>query len=66
MENLKHIKEEIESLPENDSVQLRKWFSEKDWQKWDRQIEEDSTSGKLDFLMKEALEDKKEGRLRKI
>ena len=66
MENLERIKHEIESLPENDFVQLRKWFSEKDWEKWDRQIEEDSTSGKLDFLMKEAHEDKEKGELRNI
>jgi hypothetical protein len=66
MENLERIKEEIESLPENDFIQLRKWFSEKDWAKWDRQIEEDSMSGKLDFLMKEALEDKGKGKLRNI
>jgi len=66
MENLERIKEEIESLPENDFIQLRKWFSEKDWEKWDKQIEEDSNSGRLDFLMKEALEDKEKGNLRTI
>ena len=63
MENLNRIKEEIESLPENDFIQLRKWFSEKDWEQWDKQIETDSMTGKLDLLMKEALEDKKKGRL---
>ena len=56
MKNLEQIKEEIESLPENDFIQLRKWFSEKDWENWDRQIGEDLMTGKLDFLMKEALE----------
>ena len=66
MKSLEQIKEEIESLPENDFIQLRKWFSEKDWKKWDRQIEEDSNAGKIDFLMKEALEDKKKGKLRTI
>ncbi len=66
MENLERIKHEIESLPEDDFLQLRKWFSEKDWEKWDRQIEEDSTLGKLDFLMKEASEDKEKGRLRNM
>jgi len=66
MENLERIKEEIELLPENDFIQLRKWFSEKDWKNWDRQIEKDSMSGKLDFLMKEALEDKEKGKLRTI
>lgn len=36
------IKAAIENLPEKDFFQLRKWFWEKDWQKWDKQIEMDS------------------------
>jgi hypothetical protein len=39
---------------------------EKDWEKWDRQIEEDSKAGKLDFLVKEALEAKKRGHLKDL
>ena len=66
MRNIEQIKEDIESLPENDFIQLRKWFSDKDWEKWDRQIKEDSREGKIDFLMEEALEDKKKGKLRTI
>jgi hypothetical protein len=66
MENLERIKQEIECLPEHDFIQLRKWFSEKDWKEWDMEIEEDSMSGKLDFLMKEALEEKDKGKLRNI
>ena len=46
------IQTAIEELPENDFVQLREWLWEKDWQKWDRQIEMDSESGRLDFLIK--------------
>ena len=57
------IKAAIESLPENDFIQLRKWFSEKDWEKWDKQIEANSESGKLDFLVREAHDEKIKGRL---
>jgi len=32
----------IESLSEEEYTQLREWFSEKDWEKWDRQIDVDS------------------------
>jgi len=60
------IKEAIEELPEEDFVQLRQWFSEKDWQKWDKQIEMDSESGKLDFLIKEALDEKSKGQLKEL
>ncbi len=66
MSKLEQIMSAIESLSDRDFVQLRKWFSEKDWEKWDRQIEEDSTTGKLDFLLKEALEEKQEGKLRDL
>jgi hypothetical protein len=45
----------IESLPYQDYIRLRQWFSEKDWEKWDRQLKADSESGKLDFSIEEAL-----------
>lgn len=57
------IKAAIEALPENEYVQLRRWFSGRDWEKWDRQIELDSESGKLDFLVREALDEKGKGSL---
>ena len=60
------IKKVIETLPEKDFVQLRNWFSEKDWQKWDRQIEKDSMDGKLDFLVKEAIDEKRDGKLKDL
>ncbi|MBF0376721.1 MAG: hypothetical protein HQK72_04495 [Desulfamplus sp.] len=60
------IKHAIESLPEKEYVKLRKWFSEKDWDKWDEAIELDSQSGKLDFLIEEALAQKNKGTLRKL
>ena len=66
MSKLEQIKVAIESLPDKDFVQLRKWFSEKDWEKWDSQIEEDSKDGKLDFLMREAFEEKEGGKLRDL
>ena len=42
---------------------LRQWFLERDWEKWDRQIEEDAAVGKLDFLVKEARDARKGGQL---
>lgn len=60
------LKAAIEYLPEKDFVQLRQWFSEKDWQKWDRQIEVNSESGKLDFLIKEAFDEKNKRQLKDL
>ncbi|MEK7813686.1 MAG: hypothetical protein AAB296_07990 [Candidatus Desantisbacteria bacterium] len=57
------IKTAIEELPEKGFAELRQWLWEKDWQKWDRQIGMDSKSGKLDFLIKEAFDEKKKGKL---
>ncbi len=66
MLNVNEIKKAIESLPEKDFIQLRQWFSEKNWIKWDRQIEADCAAGKLDFLVKEALDEKHERKLKDL
>jgi hypothetical protein len=64
MPGLNEIKSAIEGLSEEEYAQLRQWFSEEDWAKWDRQVETDSESGKLDFLIKEAHHEKSRGKLR--
>lgn len=56
MTKVQEIQTAIESLPCEDYVRLRQWFSEKDWENWDRQIEADSESGRLDFLIQEAFQ----------
>ena len=60
------LKKAIETLPDEDYAKLRKWFSEKDWRKWDKEIAADSRAGKLDFLVKEAFESKSKGKLRDL
>ena len=61
MSRLEKIQQEILALPEAKYKQLRLWFSELDWEKWDREIEVDSDIGKLDFLIAEVLEEKEKG-----
>ena len=58
MTKLEEIEKAIESLPEKEYSRFRAWFLERDWEKWDRQIEADSNSGALDFLTREAEEEK--------
>jgi hypothetical protein len=58
MSKINEIQTAIEALSDDEYIKLRQWFSEKDWQKWDDQIKEDSESGKLDFLIKEAFDQK--------
>ena len=52
---IKELQIEIEALPDSDFQQLRQWFADKDWEKWDDQLETDVASGRLDFLLNEAL-----------
>jgi len=66
MSKVNKIKAAIEALPEEEYVKLRQWFSEKDWEKWDRKIESDSESEKLDFLIKEAHDEKENGKLKEL
>ncbi len=66
MSGIETIKKAIDALSEDEYSQLRQWFTEKDWRKWDRQIEADSASGKLDFLVSEALDEKSKGKLRNL
>lgn len=60
------IKAAIETLSKDEYVQLRRWFSEVDWERWNKRIELDSKSGKLDFLIEEALGEKGQGKLKEI
>ncbi len=66
MSKVEELEKAIEALPEEEFIQLRQWFSEKDWHKWDQQIETDSKSGKLDFLLQEAIEAKSKHNLREL
>jgi len=66
MTQLEHIQTEIASLPKQQFVKLREWIETMDWEGWDRQIVEDSASGKLDFLQWEAMEAKAAGKLKSL
>lgn len=63
---LKEIEEQILLLPKKDFSILRKWFYGKDFEEWDDQIKSDSKRGKLDFLFKEALSEKRNDQLKSL
>jgi hypothetical protein len=58
MSKVDELKTQIERLPEEEFAELVRWLSEKDWERWDKEIEADSEAGKLDFLIREALDAK--------
>ena len=61
MTTVQEIEHAIEQLPSDQFSQIRDWIAERDWEKWDAQIELDSEAGKLDFLIDEALRDAESG-----
>jgi hypothetical protein len=58
MSKLDEIKSEIENLSNEEFVEIACWLTEteKEWERWDKEIETDSQAGKLDFLVREARE----------
>lgn len=66
MTKLEELETVIAKLPDEEYRQFRRWFLETDWKRWDREVEEDSRAGRLDFLMEEALLAKRKGTLRDL
>ena len=63
MTTVQRIKTDIQALPHEDYMSLLSWIHERDWEEWDKQLENDIALGKLDFLVHEAMEEKKAGKL---
>jgi len=66
MSSLLTIEEEIQNLPEDDFIVLREWFQDLDSKKWDKQIDADSSNGKLDDLANSAINDFKNGKYKAV
>ncbi|HSW10041.1 MAG TPA: hypothetical protein VLK32_03940 [Bacillota bacterium] len=66
MTRLEELERAVASLTAEEFREFRRWFLEKDWEQWDRQLEEDSSAGKLDFLVREASDARKQGKLREL
>ncbi len=66
MTRIEQIISSIESLSEQEFAKLRDWIIERDWERWDSQIERDSEAGRLDFLIEEAFNARERGKLREM
>ena len=66
MLTLEQIEAAILTLPSDDFQQLRQWFADLDYQRWDKQLEKDIANGKLKTLADKAIADFKAGRCRKL
>jgi hypothetical protein len=59
MSTVQEIEAAISKLSETDFAELRGWI-------WERDIERDAASGKLDFLAEEALQEHQAGKTRAL
>ena len=55
MTKVEQLEREVGSLSPPELAAFRNWFAEYDWEIWDRQLEADVATGKLDKLAAEAL-----------
>ena len=60
--NLDQIKLAIANLPDAEYKALTEWITEHDFDRWDKEIEADLESGRLDPLLNELKQEIKEGK----
>lgn len=66
MSNLEQIEAAITSLPSSEFEKLRVWFFDLDSERWDQQLEQDISDGKLDALAQEAIAEFESGHCREL
>jgi len=66
MTKLEALEEQIKKLSPGELAQLREWLLERDAEEWDRQIERDAASGKLDKLFEKSVADHRAGKSREV
>ncbi len=66
MSELEQLEQRIQNLSPEELAKFHEWFIEFDHLMWDKRIEADSKSGKLDGLVAEALADFRAGKAREI
>jgi hypothetical protein len=66
MGKIEQIEDHIRNLSPEELAKFRAWFAEFDAQAWDRQIEADSKTRKLDRLIEKSLVEHKAGKSRPL
>ena len=61
--SVEEIEHAIRALGANEFAQIAERFHALEQERWDAELDRDSSSGKLDFLIAEAQEDRIHGRL---
>lgn len=66
MTKLEKLEREVRSLSPEEMSAFRAWFRKYDSDEWDRQVEKDVQSGKLDSFAEEAVAAYRAGRAKEI
>ena len=66
MSKIEELKTDIERLSSEEAAELFRWLSEREWESWDKEMEADSQAGRLDFLVREARQEKDRGTLKEL
>jgi hypothetical protein len=66
MKRVEQLEEEIKKLSAEEFAKLREWLLEVDGKEWDRQIERDAATGKLEKLFAKSLAEHRAGKSREI
>jgi hypothetical protein len=64
MSRVEEIERAIQELNSDDFARIAQRVHALEQERWDAELDRDASSGKLDFLIAEALEDRKHGRLK--
>jgi len=57
MKTIEEIKSAVKHLPQPEFTRFRKWFDEYEAKQWDKQLENDINSGKLNKIARNVLND---------
>lgn len=66
MSTREKIEAAILELPSEEFEQLRQWFFDLDYRRWDKKLEQDVEDGKLEVLAEEAIAEFKAGDFRAL
>ena len=61
MAGVTELQKAILDLSETEYTELRRWLRDQDWERWEREFDEDVRAGRLDALAADALRAKAKG-----
>ena len=66
MPTIKELEKAVSSLPSEELARFREWFDEFDAKAWDKQLETDAKTGKLNKIAEAAISDYRAGKAKEL